>query len=63
MPRGKLARAHFTKGMRAWTDLEVQAVYYSLEHPHLLRTSHKVAMKRVGKKFKDEHRRRSDEIY
>jgi hypothetical protein len=61
MPRGKLARAHFTKGMRAWTDLEIEAVYYSLEAPHLLRPSHHAAMKRVSKKFINEHRSRREE--
>jgi hypothetical protein len=61
MPKGKLARAHFTAGMRAWTDLEIEAVYYSLEAPHLLRPSHQAAMKRVSKKFINERRRRCDD--
>ena len=58
MPKGKLAQPHKTAGMRQWTDLEIEAVYYSLEQPQLLRPTHQAAMKRITVKFRNEQRAR-----
>ena len=62
MPKQKMTRAHLTSDMRNWTDLEIRAVYYLLEQPHLIKTKHRVAIQRAGTKLRIENRARSSVV-
>ena len=55
MPKGKLASRHLTAGMRNWTNLEIEAVFFSIEYPRIVTSKHRTAMKRVLIKFRDEY--------
>jgi hypothetical protein len=62
MPRGKLASKHLTSTMRDWTDLEIRSLYYLLEQPHLIEKKHKLAIKRVTIKLRNENRARTTNV-